>query len=251
MEFKKLLKDKRTSLGITQQALANAIFVSRSAVAKWESGLGIPSRESYEALLKYFGVGEEEFPLNEEKENRSVGKNKIIKYTLEGILFTIIISLTVYVFWLTYAIGHGYGFTSDMAVGDLWSDNERIDRGEYVFYYGTSVGELKIIDSFAVAERRPIGYQRLYFGHKDNGKEVLDENGDLYGYLLSFKGRDKYYHIFRSTGTMYPDKSGVYINLLPEVVIKEETIEVLYHSYFETNFELTEFYCEGKKYTVK
>ena len=36
MEFKDQLKNYRTARGISQQALADAIFVSRSAVAKWE-----------------------------------------------------------------------------------------------------------------------------------------------------------------------------------------------------------------------
>ena len=67
MEFKKHLRALREEKGITQRKLADAIYVSRSAVAKWENGLGVPSRESYLALLTYFGVSEDELPLNEEE----------------------------------------------------------------------------------------------------------------------------------------------------------------------------------------
>ena len=64
MEFKDYLKHYRTERGVSQQTLADAIFVSRSAVAKWENGLGIPSEESYRALLEYFSISAEEFPLH-------------------------------------------------------------------------------------------------------------------------------------------------------------------------------------------
>ena len=56
MEFKDRLKTLRSERKISQQALADAIFVSRSAVAKWENGLGIPSKDSYFALLEYFEI---------------------------------------------------------------------------------------------------------------------------------------------------------------------------------------------------
>ena len=52
MELKEKLKQARSERKISQQALADAIFVSRSAVAKWESGLGVPCNESMEALEK-------------------------------------------------------------------------------------------------------------------------------------------------------------------------------------------------------
>lgn len=56
MEFKDKLKKIRTEKGITQLELAKAIFVSRSAVAKWENGHGLPSEESRQALCEYFAV---------------------------------------------------------------------------------------------------------------------------------------------------------------------------------------------------
>ena len=45
MEFKEKLKKMRGERGLSQQVLADAIFVSRSAVAKWEAGLGMPCED--------------------------------------------------------------------------------------------------------------------------------------------------------------------------------------------------------------
>lgn len=56
MEFKDKLKEIRTANGLSQQALADAVHISRSAVAKWENGLGYPSEDAMEALTAYFGT---------------------------------------------------------------------------------------------------------------------------------------------------------------------------------------------------
>ena len=50
---------------------------------------------------------------------------------------------------------------------------------------------------------------------------------------------------------MQTGELGVKINLLNEITIKEDTISVLYNSYFLTSFELTEFYSNGKLYSLK
>jgi len=54
--FKDKLKDNRLRLGLSQEDLAQKIFVSRSAVAKWEQGRGIPEDDSLERLSELFGI---------------------------------------------------------------------------------------------------------------------------------------------------------------------------------------------------
>ena len=79
MEFKERLKKARQEKQLSQQALADAIFVSRSAVAKWENGLGLPGESSYQALLDFFEFTQEEFPLNQEVEAVYIVKNRKIR----------------------------------------------------------------------------------------------------------------------------------------------------------------------------
>ena len=57
--FKDKLKELREQKGISQYELADKLFVSRSAIAKWENGNGIPSDVNLEALCRFFGVEEE------------------------------------------------------------------------------------------------------------------------------------------------------------------------------------------------
>ena len=46
MEFSEKLKELRQQKGVSQTKLAADIHISRSAVAKWENGLGLPSEDS-------------------------------------------------------------------------------------------------------------------------------------------------------------------------------------------------------------
>ncbi len=56
MEFNERLQELRKRRGITQEQLAQALFVSRTAVSKWESGRGYPSIDSLIAISEFFGV---------------------------------------------------------------------------------------------------------------------------------------------------------------------------------------------------
>lgn len=54
MEFKDLLAKLRKEKGLSQEGLADIIHVSRSAIAKYENGKGIPSDDILEAITNYF-----------------------------------------------------------------------------------------------------------------------------------------------------------------------------------------------------
>ena len=56
MEFHEKLKELRTARGLTQEELAELLFVSRTAVSKWESGRGYPNIDSLKALSAFFTV---------------------------------------------------------------------------------------------------------------------------------------------------------------------------------------------------
>ncbi len=69
MKFSEKLKKLRCERGISQAELAGALHVSRSAVAKWENGLGMPSKESITMIAEYFGISVEELLIKEEEKN--------------------------------------------------------------------------------------------------------------------------------------------------------------------------------------
>ncbi len=77
MEFSEKLQELRKKRGLTQEELAEALFVSRTAISKWESGRGYPSIDSLKEISKFFSVTIDELLSGErliciaEKENKS------------------------------------------------------------------------------------------------------------------------------------------------------------------------------------
>ena len=56
MEFNEKLQELRKQKGLTQEELAEALWVSRTAVSKWESGRGYPSIDSLKQISNFFSV---------------------------------------------------------------------------------------------------------------------------------------------------------------------------------------------------
>ena len=56
MEFSEKLQELRKSRSMTQEELAESLFVSRTAISKWESGRGYPSIDSLKEISRFFSV---------------------------------------------------------------------------------------------------------------------------------------------------------------------------------------------------
>lgn len=56
MEFNEKLQLLRKQKGLTQEELAEQLYVSRAAVSKWESGRGYPNIDSLKAIAGLFSV---------------------------------------------------------------------------------------------------------------------------------------------------------------------------------------------------
>ena len=56
MEFHEKLQKLRASENLTQEELAEKLYVSRTAISKWESGRGYPSIDSLKTIAKYFNI---------------------------------------------------------------------------------------------------------------------------------------------------------------------------------------------------
>ena len=56
MEFHEKITELRKSRGLTQEELAKILYVSRTAISKWESGRGYPNIDSLRELASFFSV---------------------------------------------------------------------------------------------------------------------------------------------------------------------------------------------------
>ena len=90
MEFNEKLQELRKNKGLTQEELAEALYVSRTAISKWESGRGYPSIDSLKEIAKYFSVTIDELLSTDEvltiaeKDNKQ--KEKHLKSLVFGLL---------------------------------------------------------------------------------------------------------------------------------------------------------------------
>lgn len=66
MEVNEKLKQLRNEKGWTQEQLAEKLFVSRTAVSKWENGRGYPNIESLKSISRLYGVSIDDLLSNEE-----------------------------------------------------------------------------------------------------------------------------------------------------------------------------------------
>ena len=91
VEFKDQLKKLREDKGLTQKELGDILFVSRSAIAKYENGNGYPSHETLVRIAEYFNVDINYFEI--EKPDR---------YPLKWKIFTSFIASTLTVATLIF-----------------------------------------------------------------------------------------------------------------------------------------------------
>ncbi len=77
MEFHEKLQELRKKRGLTQEELAESLYVSRTAISKWESGRGYPSIDSLREISSFFSVSIDDLLSGDkllsiaEKENKS------------------------------------------------------------------------------------------------------------------------------------------------------------------------------------
>lgn len=70
MEFGDKLKKLRTDRGLSQEELAAKIFVTRTAVSKWETKKGYPSIDSLKLIADLFGVTLDELISDDDVESK-------------------------------------------------------------------------------------------------------------------------------------------------------------------------------------
>ncbi|MBR3863029.1 MAG: helix-turn-helix transcriptional regulator [Clostridia bacterium] len=103
MEFNEKLQELRKQKGITQEELADCLYVSRTAISKWESGRGYPNIESLKAIARFFGVtvdallsGEELLTVAEEDTKRKETHLRDLIYGLLDLSIAMLLFLPLF-----------------------------------------------------------------------------------------------------------------------------------------------------------
>lgn len=103
MEFNEKLQQLRIQNNLTQEQLAEQLYVSRTAISKWENGKGYPNIESVKCISKFFSVsidellsGEELISLAETENHTDLGKIYGYIYGILDVLAIVFILLPLY-----------------------------------------------------------------------------------------------------------------------------------------------------------
>ncbi len=95
MEFHEKLQQLRKKNNFTQEQLAERLYVSRTAVSKWESGRGYPNLESLKSLSRLFAVSIDELLSNDELIELAETENRSNIKRMSGMVFGVLDVLTV------------------------------------------------------------------------------------------------------------------------------------------------------------
>ena len=99
MEFNEKLQKLRKQKELTQEKLAEVLFVSRTAISKWESGRGYPSIDSLKEIAKFFSVTIDELLSSDEILNIAEEENKQKEKHLRSLVFGLLdISVLMFLF---------------------------------------------------------------------------------------------------------------------------------------------------------
>ncbi|MCR4911698.1 MAG: helix-turn-helix domain-containing protein [Bacilli bacterium] len=98
MEFKDKLRNLRTEAGLSQEALADLVHISRSAIAKYENGNGKPSEDTLKALALYFGVD-----IKDLRDEKDIKKERI-SFAFTIVLISILVTTLILFFIPMYFV---------------------------------------------------------------------------------------------------------------------------------------------------
>lgn len=133
MGFKDKIKELREEKGLSQQAVADSIYVSRSAVAKWENGLGLPSKESLRLLSEFYNIDENDLLKEQIYENELVSKNikinrmKVSIFLSFGVIGVLVLAIVILGF-SNNGVGNNHLLYNSIPVVTI--NNEEIKHSE-------------------------------------------------------------------------------------------------------------------------
>ena len=242
MEFKEKLKSLRTERNITQLELAKAIYVSRSAVAKWENGRGLPNDDSKKALALYFGVAENYF--EPDKQEQIDVEKRIKKERRDNILASILCVVLVLMFIVPLLRYFGFYFNSRDAVWN--ADYPVVHTRDYDFYFNAPDNDDGTMYCMTPLAVKKYGFLYRQIEHADHVIRLQTADQVVYGYLLEYEGAKENYYFYISEFESEPGKT-THLYLADEITVNGKVIEMYRKSFFTMKDKIQNVELLGEK----
>ncbi len=124
MKFCDKLKQLRLNKSITQNDLADAIYISRSMIAKYESGAAYPTKDNIEKIALYFNVSLSYLVDEDETVQLSLESHKTINIVKRIILILGIIICLSFIIVAFIPILKGFKYVYPIPPGQIQPDKE-------------------------------------------------------------------------------------------------------------------------------
>ena len=118
MEFSEKLQELRKSREMTQEELAEALFVSRTAISKWESGRGYPSIDSLKEISRFFSVTIDDLICSDEMITVAENEKKELAHKYISLICNALDILLAILLFIP-AFGNGSGSPETVSLFDL------------------------------------------------------------------------------------------------------------------------------------
>ena len=102
MEFNEKLQELRKLRGLTQDQLAESLYVSRTAISKWESGRGYPNIESLKMIAKFFAVTVDDLISTDEVLTMAAEENRKNESNLRDLIYGLLDLCMAMLFFLPF-----------------------------------------------------------------------------------------------------------------------------------------------------
>lgn len=146
MEFNEKLQQLRKQHNLTQEQLAEQLFVSRTAISKWESGKGYPNIDSLKYISKFFSVSIDELLSSDELITLAECENRSNVKKIYGLIGGIVdIMAAAFIFLPLYGrLEAGYIYSVNLL---SFTDTTEMNRVIYwtVFIIMIVLGIVKLI----------------------------------------------------------------------------------------------------------
>ena len=138
MEFNEKLQELRKRKGLTQEELAEVLYVSRTAISKWESGRGFPNIESLKAISKFFSVSLDELLSSEEILAIAENDHKQKEHTIRDLIFGLLDGGMALLLFLPFFGQKAGGVIRSVSLLTL-SDIQPYLKTAYIAFTGTMI----------------------------------------------------------------------------------------------------------------
>ena len=280
MSFGAELKRLRKERNVSQQELADNIYVSRSAIAKWENGLGLPSEDNITKLMEYFKVPRENFfPKIEEEEvvktNKDSRKKTIIMRLVALSIFVIFVTVIFLFNLLIHKVPEAFSSDRTMMIDGYYVFIEeckflKFQEGEDTF--GITVFtpkleketkeehnveyEINMLDNLTITNRflffsgfEKVEYEILYLGDYDQENNLV-----CAGFLYKIKDKKGSFHYFYNGSILGVRLSIKNTENNRQFIVNGVSMNIENDYYFTSNVDLSdsnvEFVFNGTKVDI-